>query len=291
MLTPLPRLSYKLSAHRFQEHDRAATLTQSKIGGAPYRPKGSGWPCRANGEPYCFTAQLNLWDVEKDRQRLGLPPLLDGHLPTEGLLQFYLPFEDGWGLWPAPSESFVAYIPTIEDEHEDPLLVFMEHPRSGEKRVPEWLPEVQEIPKNPGREVKAHPGKTMWTFVLAPRKTEESILQYPQFPALLEPVDIEPHMQRPIPGWHVEAEGYEGSVPEDASSSFIGPARNQVGGYPYLIQEDRRTSDSPLRLLFQIDGYEETLWIGDGGMMYFFIDIDDLKKRDFSHVLMNWECH
>ncbi|MBO7381562.1 MAG: DUF1963 domain-containing protein, partial [Neisseriaceae bacterium] len=39
----------------------------------------------------------------------------------------------------------------------------------------------------------------------------------------------------------------------------------------------------------QIDSKNGIMW-GDAGVGNFFITADDLKKRDFSRVLYNWDC-
>ena len=71
---------------------------------------------------------------------------------------------------------------------------------------------------------------------------------------------------------------------------------HQLGGYPYFTQEDPRAySDDVLKeyeLLFQLDTDDtiECMW-GDAGVANFFIHPDDLKNRNFSNVLYNWDCH
>jgi uncharacterized protein YwqG len=45
------------------------------------------------------------------------------------------------------------------------------------------------------------------------------------------------------------------------------------------------------RLLFQMDTDDEVgiMW-GDSGVANFFIIEEDLKNKDFSRVLYNWDC-
>ena len=53
--------------------------------------------------------------------------------------------------------------------------------------------------------------------------------------------------------------------------------------------------NSPYRdyvLLLQLDSDEANgmMW-GDLGVCHFYIHPDDLRRRDFSRVLYNWECY
>ena len=67
-------------------------------------------------------------------------------------------------------------------------------------------------------------------------------------------------------------------------------------GWPHFTQADPREEDSPYdTLLFQMDSdWEEdetyVMW-GDAGVCNFFINGEDLEKRDFSRVLYNWDCY
>lgn len=69
-------------------------------------------------------------------------------------------------------------------------------------------------------------------------------------------------------------------------------------GYPFFTQQDPRTYEEKYRyydtLLFQMDSdfinkEDYVLW-GDCGVANFFINHEDLKRKDFSKVLYNWDC-
>ena len=70
---------------------------------------------------------------------------------------------------------------------------------------------------------------------------------------------------------------------------------SQLLGHPYFTQEDVREEGSRYdTLLFQLDSEtvdkeKITMW-GDCGVGNFFINIEDLKRLDFSDVLYNWDC-
>nr|MCR5080229.1 DUF1963 domain-containing protein [Treponema sp.] len=72
-------------------------------------------------------------------------------------------------------------------------------------------------------------------------------------------------------------------------------AGHRISGYPYFTQYDPRSADDGYDvLLLQIDtdddGGNQIMW-GDSGIANFFIKREDLKKRDFSNVLYNWDCY
>ena len=69
---------------------------------------------------------------------------------------------------------------------------------------------------------------------------------------------------------------------------------HKIGGYPHFIQNDPREDErlqDKLLLLFQLDSDEEydIMW-GDVGVGNFFISKEDLRRKDFSGVLYNWDC-
>lgn len=81
----------------------------------------------------------------------------------------------------------------------------------------------------------------------------------------------------------------------EAYSENLASTGHRLGGYPYFTQSDPRGYNKAIRdyvLLFQLDtddGKNEIMW-GDSGVGNFFIHPEDLKKRDFSKVLYNWDC-
>ncbi len=69
---------------------------------------------------------------------------------------------------------------------------------------------------------------------------------------------------------------------------------HKIGGYPYFTQSDPREYQEGYAaciLLFQMDTDDKNgiMW-GDCGVANFFIFTQDLKKKDFSKVLYNWDC-
>ncbi|ENU31758.1 hypothetical protein F991_00527 [Acinetobacter sp. CIP-A165] len=86
----------------------------------------------------------------------------------------------------------------------------------------------------------------------------------------------------------------EDEVYESYSETFASTG-HRLGGYPFFTQSDPRGYKENIQdyiLLFQLDtddAENDIMW-GDSGVGNFFIHPEDLKKRDFSKVLYNWDC-
>ena len=65
-----------------------------------------------------------------------------------------------------------------------------------------------------------------------------------------------------------------------------------IGGYAEFTQDDPRSPEDPMELLFQLDTDSKIgcRW-GDMGVANFFIRPQDLAAKDFSRVLYNWDCY
>lgn len=63
-------------------------------------------------------------------------------------------------------------------------------------------------------------------------------------------------------------------------------------GYPSFTQSDPRydTYAKYDTLLLQIDSDGDDIMWGDCGVANFFINKEDLKNKDFSKILYNWDC-
>lgn len=68
----------------------------------------------------------------------------------------------------------------------------------------------------------------------------------------------------------------------------------RVGGYPNFTQEDPRRYGQPGAIgdfnLLTVDTTDGIMW-GDSGVAQFFIHEEDLRHRDFSRVVYNWDCY
>ncbi len=83
----------------------------------------------------------------------------------------------------------------------------------------------------------------------------------------------------------------EWSVAE-AYNHISDAAGHRIGGYAEFTQEDPRSPEDPMELLFQIDTDSKNgiRW-GDMGVANFFIRPQDLEQRNFARVLYHWDCY
>ena len=80
----------------------------------------------------------------------------------------------------------------------------------------------------------------------------------------------------------------------DYLTEIIETTGHKVLGYPHFTQYDPRFRDNYKRydtLLLQIDSGDYDIMWGDYGVANFFINSKDLKNKDFSKVLYNWDCY
>ncbi|MEO7486991.1 MAG: DUF1963 domain-containing protein [Ferruginibacter sp.] len=67
---------------------------------------------------------------------------------------------------------------------------------------------------------------------------------------------------------------------------------HKVGGYAYFTQSDPRDYDENKKndlLILQVDTDDEIMF-GDSGVMNIFLNVDDLKGRNFDKAYFNWDC-
>jgi len=67
---------------------------------------------------------------------------------------------------------------------------------------------------------------------------------------------------------------------------------HKIGGYAYFTQSDPRDYDTKSKddvLLLQIDT-DDMIMFGDSGVANVFINLDDLKNKDFDKAYFYWDC-
>ena len=247
---------------------------ESKVGGTPYLPREMVWPLDGGGKAMGLLAQIDC------RELAGLPDF-----PQEGLLQFYIAYNDVYGLdfddMTAPGGFRVLYHGTV-----DPTVT----PEDVQAKRPP-LPEGDDWLYNTplGREPSA-------IRFAAPGVQGMTQGDY-QFDALFVEKWNQRRPEDPIENtWDISGDFsslYSEMEPEQ------GPF-HQLGGYPYFTQTDPRWGGKYPDLdvlLFQLDSEaRETredpdlvMW-GDCGVGNFFISREALRRRDFSRVGYNWDC-
>ena len=244
-------------------------LTDSKVSGTPYLPRGAKWPVDEKGVPLQFLAQI-------DCARLTALP----DYPHTGLLQFFIGADEMFGcdFGAMKSKNYaVIYHETI-----DPAVT------AADVRLPD-PPEVDCTPLEDGPfrivfGTPAEQGMTPGDF---------------RFDTLFVQKWNQHKPDQPIEkAWDVFDLLDEGDDADDlfGYAEDEDTPRHQLGGYPYFTQEDPRVVQHGEldTLLFQLDsdarGREFLVCWGDLGVANFFIAKDALVRRDFSRVLYNWDC-
>jgi uncharacterized protein YwqG len=228
----------------------------SKVGGKPYIPTSEEYPLDRSSKPMEFLGQINFKD---------LPEF--GDYPTIGLLQFFISLED-WGInyeEPLNSDIKVIYHKTMKEESQTEFK-FLDKQRD-ERNSPIGKNEFKMNFSKPKNEVAS--SRDYRSYV----KTGEDFKHYLEFDEFAEPRGEELEMAY----W-------------DTFSSF----GHKIGGYADFAQQDPRfyKNQNYTELLFQFDSDSnaDILW-GDNGIANFFIQKEDLKNKNFSNILYNWDSH
>lgn len=250
--------------------ERKPGLTDTKFGGVPYWPSDKTYPVDESGSPLMLLAQLNMQDFAGDKR-----------LPNKGLLQFYIAANDLYGLdfdVPDSQKNFrVVYHGEIDE------AVTSEEALALGIRVSSDTKDGEEIYFPVEGEYAVDVKKTEVSMGVSDYRYEELMHQ------AAKELGIKPaENQTP---WELLLE----EVYNQEAAKNEG---HWVMGYPYFTQSDPRGYQN-LKvydiMLFQMDSDfardsgVEILW-GDMGVANFFINQEDLRRKDFSKVLYNWDC-
>ena len=241
-------------------------LLDSKIGGLPYWDLDLPYPVDSQGNQMTLLAQLNFAQLGT-----GDP------LPRAGMLQFFIGQDDAFGIdydEPDRQKNFrVVYHP-----EPDPALT---------------LEQIQSL------ELPTHVEADLCTPVIREAAfTAEKTVGYMgpgdcRFDALFREV-VQAVTGEDIGDRH-EYQYFDGAD-RDYLYDQLSAAGHRLLGYPSFTQYDPREPEGPYdTLLFQLDSdmaddrSDLVLW-GDCGVGNFFINGEDLLRRDFSRILYNWDC-
>ena len=240
-------------------------LLDSKVGGLPYWDPALPYPTDSQGNKMTLLAQLNF-------AQLGT----EDPLPRAGMLQFFIGQDDGFGIdfdQPDRQKNFrVVYHP-----EPDPALT---------------LEQIQAL------KLPTHVEADLCTPVIREAAfTAEKTVGYMgpgdcRFEALFR------EAVRAVTGEDIgdknEYQYFDGAD-RDYLYDQLSAAGHRLLGYPFFTQYDPREPEGPYdTLLFQLDSdmidrKDLVLW-GDCGVGNFFINREDLLRRDFSRILYNWDC-
>ena len=244
--------------------DSQPGLFDSKFGGFPYWDPALPYPTDSAGEKLVLLAQFNFDQLHADEP-----------LPQGGMLQFFAGQDDCFGM--EYSGGRTGGFRVVYHEKIDPSVT---REGLGPLNIPthadmEFWPVMQSgavrLEKTAGC-IGPEDFRFPALFAQAFRAvTGEPLEPGPDFDRLQEEVERELYDQLCGCGSHLL-------------------------GWPHFTQADPREEGSPYdTLLFQMDSdWEEdetyVMW-GDAGVCNFFINREDLKKRDFSRVLYTWDCY
>ena len=250
------------------DSESAPTIFDSKVGGLPYWDLAKTYPTDSNGKKMYLLAQINF-----DQDKAESP------LPQSGMLQFFVGDDDLYGLdFDHPSEQ------------KNWRIVYHE---KVDASVTAEAVEAMGIPSNNGDDEEVDsPVFRSCVFRLVKKETWLTPDHWERFDELTLEV------AKDLFG-ETDAESANEVFGEDQyallEEEYFYSENSQLLGHPFFTQEDVREEGSRYNtLLFQLDSEtvdEEdiTMW-GDCGVGNFFINIEDLKRLDFSDVLYNWDC-
>ena len=238
-------------------------ITDSKIEGIPYIPKGRKIPTNSKGQQFMFLAQINCENLKE---------LED--FPQEGILQFWVLGEDLLGLdfddYTNRDGFDVIYYEKIEDYYSEDEFKEMYNPYKFDLKYMEIL-------------IASEPCKMKFSL----EKQKESF-NYELLDNLFKEVLEEESL-----GFNEKDKLYEEVEKLYDDEFYEEIVGTKCNGFPYFTQWEPR-DDKQMKeydtSLFQIDSGKEVM-IGDSGVMHFFINREKLKNKDFSDVFYHWDCY
>ena len=242
-------------------------VTDSKVGGVPYIPKGGALPRSAEGKPLFMLAQINCEQLPENNL-----------YPKKGLLQFWIAATDDYlyGIDfdnPCSNDNKrVLYYPTIGEAL--PIEAFAEH----------YTFEDCYLPFDADLQFALHFKKDTESISLEERAATQLFFEKWNEAFSTQITTIDEFFEE-VPN----------DICEEINASLLKePTGHKIGGYPYLIQVDPREENDPhTLLLLQIDidnvEGEKICWGNGGGVANFFISPEDMANCKFDDVLFHWE--
>ena len=238
-------------------------ITDSKIEGIPYIPKGKKIPTNSKEQQFMFLAQINCEDLK------GLEDF-----PQEGILQFWVLGEDLLGLdfddYTNRDGFDVIYYEKIEDYYSEDEFKEMYNPYKFDLKYMETL-------------IASEPCKMKFSL----EKQKESF-NYELLDNLFKEVLEEESL-----GFNEKDKLYEEVEKLYDDEFYEEIVGTKCNGFPYFTQWEPRDEEQMKEYdtsLFQIDSGKEVM-IGDNGVMHFFINREKLKNKNFSDIFYHWDCY
>lgn len=253
--------------------DKEPDIFDSKFGGTPYWDMTKEYPVGSEGEKMLLLAQLNFDKLKTDDR-----------LPDKGMLQFFISMDEMYG-WddeqPDVQKDFrVIYHENIDYSMEKDKIMELGIPCCSDSEMKESdTPIYKEV-------------------VIDVEKTESYMFNNYDFPKIYHEIIKEKFdyecLEDELLYDLLQDDDFEKVADE------LSKPGSQLFGYPFFTQGDPREYEEEYHrydtMLLQIDttindddGEYYVMW-GDSGVGNFFINSEDLKNRDFSKILYNWDC-
>lgn len=238
-------------------------LFSSKFGGLPYWPAGKEYPTDYKGDNFVLLAQINLSDFSFDK------------LPSKGLLQFFVANDDIIGL-DNENGSKVVYHEVIDTSV------------------------TEEDIRKRGIKSNIDLGDDFLMFPFRNCFSLSFSMQKDRLYTINEGFDgIASRVLNEKYGYNCDFL-WSYLCKEDYSylEKGVKDCNHKMFGYPFFTQDDPRTNVESIEkydtLLFQLDSEygndKPEIYIGDSGVINFFINSKDLENLNFDDVLYNWDC-
>ena len=251
-------------------NEKDIKIGQSKIGGIPDVPCDFVWPLNKNGDPLAFLAQFNLEKISKYDIEKSLPP--------SGMLYFFYDAEEQpWGFDPEDRGYWkVLYYESSknlnraefpDNLHEDFRFIACALSFELDFTLPLDDSPIIRVLQLSSKERDLYFDLMM--KVLELRKDD-----YPLNRLLGYPDQIQGEMQ-------LECQLVSNGLYCGNSSGYNDPKAKEL-----------EKGASNWKLLFQLDSIDEAgmMW-GDCGSLYFWIEEEALKNRDFENVWLILQCY
>lgn len=245
-------------------------VCDSKFGGMPYWDLSKPYPTDSKGNKLMLLAQINF-------DKLGA----EEPLPDKGMLQFFIGLDEVYGMdfdKQDKQDTFrVVYHDTIDYNVSLEQIAQLEPPVSTNLEIQEFTPIWKEV-----------------AVSIEQREVYMGISDY-----RFEPLFAE--IAKEKLGMDLKNQSLYKFLSEEDFNK-VDELNDNTGhwlyAYSYFTQTDPREYGEKYRyydtLLFQMDSdyinSEDYILWGDCGVANFFINGEDLKNKDFSKVLYNWDC-
>lgn len=247
-------------------------ITDCKLAGIPYIPLNGQYPVDSEtGEMLYLLVQINFSDI---------PHLPD--YPTEGILQIFIGGNDLYGCDFDNPQSQKSWRAVFYENVSEPMA---------EEEVIRLMDSLKHVD-----------GEVMLPFE---KPGESYIIEFEEknMPIPTEDYRFEKTLfdncSKLMPEECAGASGWL-DLPDEMTDLLyesLSGTGSRIGGYPGFTQFDPRNCCEELEnyeLFIQIDsdgdGRECFIMWGDSGIANFFIDPEDLKRKDFSKLIYNWDC-